>query len=478
MDAVLAFFSEISNLGKYLMVPLMIAIIGIVVRCQPEKAIKGGITVGIGLFGLDLVMTLVTTYLTPITNALVNSLHLSLNTVDVGWAPAAGLAYSTTIGAIIIPFALVINIAMLSLRATKTMNIDVWNFWHFAFSGSIIFILTNNLACGLVAAAVHCVLALTIADRTAEKVQKVIGIPGISIPQGSAVTQAPLYWALEKFYNLIFKKHAETNSSNADASISKKLSENIFIKVLKDPIYVGFIIGVVLAAIAQQTPKDAFTTGMAMAALVYLLPRMVKVIMEGLVPISNAARSYMNKKYKGQQLYIGMDSAIILGHPTSLIASLLIIPVVLVLAMVLPGNTMIPLATLASLGYNLSMATVAHNGNLKRVMVSGTVFLAIEMLVASFFAPMITEIALSTGGTEIPEGATFISAFTAGNYFTFILYWLNSAGPIIGIAIGIAIIVATIIYNRRYFAKQSELSTTEFTGSEKADTAPESDTTD
>lgn len=460
MDAVLAFFSEISNLGKYLMVPLMICIIGIVVRCKTEKAIKGGITVGIGLFGLDVVMSLVSTYLGPVTTALVEQLHLNFNTVDVGWAPAAGLAFSTTIGALIIPFSLVINIVMLSLRATKTMNIDVWNFWHYAFSGSIVYILTQNMVCGLVAAAIHCALALTIADRTAERVQKVIGIPGISVPQGSAVTQVIVYAPLEKLYNLVFKK---AGAADTGKLISARLQDNKILKVIQDPIYIGFFIGAALGFIARQGAKDALTTGMAMSALIYLLPRMVKVIMEGLVPISSAARSYMNKKYKGQQFYIGMDSAVILGHPTSLVAALILIPITIAVAMVLPGNTMIPLATLASLGYNISMATVLHNGNLKRVLVSGTVFLAIEMLVASFFAPMITEISLSAGGTDIPEGATYISAFTAGNIFAFGLYWLFKLGPIIGIVGGAVFLIAIIVLNRRYFSK---LSTSENISSE------------
>ena len=66
--------------------------------------------------------------------------------------------------------------------------------------------------------------------------------------------------------------------------------------------------------------------------------------MEGLVPISNATKSYMTKKYKGQQFYIGMDSAVLLGHPTTLAVGLLLIPIALILAMILPGNTIVPMA--------------------------------------------------------------------------------------------------------------------------------------
>ena len=54
MEFISSFFTAVSGLGKYLMGPLMVALIGIAFKCNVNKAIKGGITVGIGQFGLDL----------------------------------------------------------------------------------------------------------------------------------------------------------------------------------------------------------------------------------------------------------------------------------------------------------------------------------------------------------------------------------------------------------------------------------------
>jgi PTS system galactitol-specific IIC component len=51
---------------------------------------------------------------------------------------------------------------------------------------------------------------------------------------------------------------------------------------------------------------------MSVAALMFLLPRITKIIMEGLVPISEQTRNFMQKKYHGAEFYIGLDSAVLL----------------------------------------------------------------------------------------------------------------------------------------------------------------------
>ncbi len=68
---------------------------------------------------------------------------LNLKTLDIGW-PAAAVAYGTEVGAIVIPLGLLVNIIMLFTRTTNTVNIDLWNYWHFAFIGSIVSIATDS----------------------------------------------------------------------------------------------------------------------------------------------------------------------------------------------------------------------------------------------------------------------------------------------------------------------------------------------
>lgn len=203
MDFIKTIFDYISGLGNYVMIPITITIVGLLIRLNFVKALKAGVTVGIGLIGLDMIMNLLWTYISPVANIFVEKSHLALNTVDIGWPAAAGLAFSTVIGSFIIPFILVVNILLLVAKITRTINIDIWNYWHYAFSGAVVYLLTDNYICAFVAAAAHCTIALLIADKTAKAVQESLGVPGVSIPQGFAVTTVPIFAALDKFYDLI-----------------------------------------------------------------------------------------------------------------------------------------------------------------------------------------------------------------------------------------------------------------------------------
>ena len=467
MEFLSTFFSTISGLGKYLMVPLMVALIGIAFKCNVNKAVKGGITVGIGLFGLDLALSIVSNYLGPVATGLVGKANLNLDVIDVGWTALSGIAYGTEIGAFIIPLMLAFNLIMLAVGATKTMDIDIWNFWHYALTGSLIYVITNNLFFGLLAALAHAAVIFLIADRTAKRVQEVIGIPGISIPHGGCLGQWIVGFILEPLYNLLGKGKTGEEKTISQTN-AKKLQDNPVLKVIKDPIYLGFILGTVIAFIGGQDAKTSFTTGMAMAALLYLTPRMVKILMEGLVQISQACSKIMAEKNKSGELYIGMDNAVGLGHTTVMLISVIAIPVCVALCAIVPGNRIIPIASLAACGYNCSMLNVVHRGKVGRTLLSCTIFLALTLVIASFMAPKITEVALSSGYTWSQSEYTLISAISGTLWSTFPLFLLFNINSTIGAVCCLAIIIACVVLQKIYFKKKMQ-SAAELAKAEKQD---------
>lgn len=443
MEFITGIFSYISGLGSYVMIPIMITIVGLVVRLKPLKALKAGITVGIGLIGLDIVLGLIWTNIGPVANLFVEKFNLNLTTIDTGWGAAAGLAFSTTIGSFIIPFIILVNIILLTFKLTRTVNIDIWNYWHYAFSGATVYMLTDNIIYGFIAAAVHCAISLRIADMTAPIVQESLGIPGISIPQGFAVSTVPIYAVLDRVYDTILPWTKDKQKGEIDSS------KFTFISVIAEPVFLGLIIGILLGLSVGYPIGDSLKLGMSMAALMFLLPRVTKIIMEGLLPISDQTRDFMQKRYQGAEFYIGLDSAVLLGLPTTVSVGLLLIPISLFLAMIVPMNTTLPLGDLAATAFFISMATPMHKDNFIRTLISGTLMMSVVLLVASFFAPMITLFAQG-GGLEIPAGAVQVTALSAGNLIAFIIYQLNRLG-IIGVALVIALAAGVL-----YFTKQKQ----------------------
>ncbi|TIN52593.1 MAG: PTS sugar transporter subunit IIC, partial [Mesorhizobium sp.] len=85
---------------------------------------------------------------------------------------------------------------------TRTLNVDVWNFWHFAFVGSLVVAATDNLAYGIAVAALVAALSLLFADWSARAVQQFYGVPGISVPHLASAQILPiaivLNWIMDR----------------------------------------------------------------------------------------------------------------------------------------------------------------------------------------------------------------------------------------------------------------------------------------
>ena len=69
-----------------------------------------------------------------------------MGTAVVGLAAssAAAIAFGSSVGLWVIPIGILVNVALLLAGLTRTLNVDVWNFWHFAFVGSLVVAATGS----------------------------------------------------------------------------------------------------------------------------------------------------------------------------------------------------------------------------------------------------------------------------------------------------------------------------------------------
>ena len=65
MDKVLAVVQCILNMGPTVILPITILILGLIFKIKFSKALKSGLTIGIGFVGINLVVNLLTTTLGP-----------------------------------------------------------------------------------------------------------------------------------------------------------------------------------------------------------------------------------------------------------------------------------------------------------------------------------------------------------------------------------------------------------------------------
>ncbi len=427
----------ILSLGSNVFVPLVLLVIGLVFGIGLLKSVKTAATVGVGFVGLGLVIGIISEQLTPAVNLMVERFGLNMTVIDVGSGTAAGIAFSTAIGALIIPVVFAVNVLMLLTGTTKTMNIDVFNYSHYALTGSVVYVISGSLVAGIIAGIFHSMFSLLSADFTAKRVQDQIGIEGISIPQGYASSTVPLYAVLDKLYDKIpFMKNIKLDTK----AVQKKLG------MIGDPVIIGIFLGILFGLLAGYNFKDTMNLVIAVVGIMVLFPRMIKIIVEGLLPISEAAKNFFNSKFKGKEVYIGLDSAVTLGHPTTITVGILLIPITLLMAAILPGNKVLPLADLPFVPFFICMATIIHKGDMLRTLISSTINMILVLLLASWFTPYFTQLANNNGFNAAAGGK--VSALYIGNVFDFVITKFGQLG-ILGFVALAAITVGGVLFVKR-----------------------------
>jgi len=428
------------SLGSTVFVPLVLIIIGIVLRQGILRSVRSGITVGIGFIGLNLAISLISDTLEPAVNQIVERFSFNLTVIDIGSGAAAGVAFSTVVGALIIPAVLVLNFLLLIVGFTKTMNIDIFNYSHYAFTGAVVHLMTGSVILGVGASLIQAAWSLLSADYTANQVQNALGVDGVSIPQGYAASTIPLFAFLDRIYNRIpFLRDSKLDLSNLRGRIG----------LFGDPVIIGAGLGVVLSLLAGYNFADGANLLMGVVAIMVLFPCMVKIIVEGLLPISESAKEFFNKRLKGREVFIGLDSAITLGLPTTQIVGTMLIPITLVLAVILPGNNVLPLGDLAFVAFFTCMATILHNGNLLKTIISGIINMVGILYIATWFAPYFSKLAIDSGDVDISGQTT---SLWNGNVFDFIIAQFGKMG-VVGLIILVIITIPIGFYIKKVTSK-------------------------
>ena len=446
-------FSYIISLGASVMMPIIFTVIGLCIGMKFGKALKSGLFVGVGFVGLGVVTALLTTNFNDPLKAISDLYHLQLNVFDMGWPAAAAVAYNTAVGALIIPICLGVNFLMLITKTTRTVNIDLWNYWHFAFIGAVAyFVMGESLVWGYFAAIVCYIITLVCADLTAERFQKYYDLEGISIPQPFCQSFMPFAIVLNK----LLDKIPGFSKLDVDAEgLKKKFG------VLGEPLVLGVIVGALIGWAAQLDIKKILFLGVTMGAVMELIPRITSLFIDGLKPISEKTQELVKTKFNGKKVHIGMSPALVIGHPTTLVASVILIPVILAIAVFLPGNQFLPLASLAGMFYLFPMILPFTKGNVVKTLIVGLVALIIGLYLVTDMAPDFTlaanQVFAATGDktAQIPEGFSGGALDFASSLFGWAIY-RGVKLSYLGMGILTIITIGMMVRNRQRIIKDEK----------------------
>lgn len=422
--------------GPTVLLPLVLFFLALFFKVKPAKALRSSLIVGIGFVGIYAIFDILTSNVGPAAQAMVERTGISLPVVDLGWPPLAAITWGSPIAPFVIPLTMLINVAMLAMNKTRTVDVDMWNYWHFALAGTLVYYSTGSFVLGLSAAAIAAIVVLKVADWSAPLVAKYFGLEGISLPTLSSVVFFPIGLLFDK----IIDKIPGLNRIHIDPeSVQKRLG------IFGEPMMVGTILGILLGIIAGYDFKHILLLGISIGGVMFILPRMVRILMEGLLSLSEAIKKYLNAKYPGRDdLFIGLDIAVAVGNPAIISTALILTPISVFIAFLLPGNKVLPLGDLANLAVMASMIVLACRGNIFRAVITAIPVIIADLWIATKIAPFITGMAKDVNFKMAEGSSGQVSSFLdGGNPFR---YWLLEIFNGNMIAIGLVPVIALIIY--------------------------------
>lgn len=426
----------ILDFGPTVMLPIVMLILALCFRVKFTKALRSALTIGIGFVGIFAIFDILTSSVGPAAKAMVENAGVNLPVVDLGWPPLSAITWAGPIAPFVIPLTILINIVMLTLNKTKTVDVDLWNYWHFALAGTLVYYATGSFWMGILASGITAVIILKLADWSAPMIQKYFNLPGISLPTLSSVVFFPIGLLGDKIIDKIpVIRKWDINPE----TVQKRFG------IFGEPMMVGLLLGVLLGIVAGYDLKGVLMLGINIGAVMFIFPRMVRILMEGLMPLSDAIKGFLHKRFpERKDLFIGLDIAVAIGNPSIISTALLLTPITVLTAFILPGNQTLPMGDLANLAVMISMVVLATKGNVFRSLLIGIPIIIGDLLIATALAPTITKLARDVN-FSFPEGSTdLVSSFLdGGNPFRF---WLTKIAEFNIIAIALIPVIGLIVW--------------------------------
>lgn len=435
--AIMSGFDWLINAGPTVMLPVIITVIGLFFGLKLGKAFKSGLTLGIGFAGIKLLLDYMSSNLGPASRAMVENIGINLDVLDVGWGSIAAITWSSPIIVFIVLAIFAVNIIMLLTKTTNTLDVDIWNYHHMAIVGIMVHYVTGNIWLGIGASVVMAMTTFKIADWSQPLIEKFFGIPGVSLPTVSATSTLLLAWPL----NWLLDKIPGINKIDMTLKDVQK-----YLGFFGDQMILGLILGSAIGLLGGYDLTASLQLGVSMSAVLVIIPKMTSLFVEGLMPISEAAQNWSQKKFKNRKLFIGLDAAVVVGNQDVITTALILIPLTIGLAFILPGNRMLPFADLAIIPFRIAFVVALTRGNFFKNIIIGLATTTAILYAGSITAPILTELASSIGiEVAVAGGALFISSFSATSLSHSFLVFFAFIGPLL-ITMPIMLIIIAIFW--------------------------------
>ena len=459
LSAVIAF---IFSFKAYVMLPAIILVVALVIRMKAGQAALSALRLGVGFAGIFIAFGFFVQQIAPAVTSLVKSRGLDFPVLDVGWPPLAAITWASPIAPLTIVMVLALNFLLLALNATRTINIDIWNYWHFALIGALVQAVSGSILLGLTATALIAVYSILAADWSAPLVQRECGLRGISITTLSINGMLPYAVAANRVFDAIpgirrigVRAPGKGGALPGGGALAGGSAAGRF-GILMEPMAIGALVGVLFGILAAYDVKRILELAINVAAVMFILPLCGGLIGRAMEPVSLRLKEIIQRRFPHKTvLYVGMDGGVIMQNNAVIVTGLVLMPVSIAIAFVLPGNKVLPLGDLANLIAVMSVLVLAVRGNVFRGVIIGIPIVISYLLISTQLAPLYTSLSAKAGAVTAAGYAGDITAFTDGG--NPVRWWFLQVFQGSGYALAaVPVVLALCWYAYRRYRKERE----------------------
>lgn len=446
------FKSFMDIFGAQLLVPMVVFLLSLVLKVKPMQAFRAAVYMAIGLTAFNIILGILMGQMDSVMTLISSNTGKVFDVVDVGWPAAATIVYNNSLGMLYLVIGLVWNIILFFFKVTDTFEpTDIWNYYIFVTFAVCVQFVTGSFVLGLICALYSNLFVLLTADALAPALQEYYGYEGLTCTCISNVTSVYIGGLL----NILFKKIGFGKVKVNPDSINKRLG------FFGEPAMIGAILGIIMGAIAYIHDLGKLTTWSAIltfaftiSVMLVIYPTISGLFVRGLIPISNTMNARMRTgEIKRKYFLIAIDPAVYFGETANMTAGIILIPILILAAIILPGNRLVPLADLPAIPFMVIGLTAAFQGDILKSVIGGTIWGSIAHLIATDMAEVFTQ-AATTAGFALSEGQTYVGSWlVSANPFSWIFYkcyCVNGGLKYILIGALVVIYIAAVVHFKKH----------------------------
>lgn len=435
---------------------LVLTIISVIVGVKFSKALEGGIRLAISITAIGAVMNILTSSFSEALQAFVGRTGIELSITDVGWAPLATITWGSPYTLYFLLVMIIVNIVMLLLNKTNTLDVDIFDIWHLAITGLFAMYMGASLLVTTLLVIFIGVLKIINSDLMKPTFNDLLDAPDEN-PMTTTHMNYMMNPIVMLFNKIIDKIFPFLDKYDFDAA---KLNSKIGFWGSKSAI--GIYLGLFIGLLAGMPLMDTFTLAFTAATCLELFSVIGQWFIESVEPLSQGIADFANKKLGGRTLNIGLDWPFIAGRSEMWAAANILAPIMLLIAIILPGNKVLPLGGIIAMGLTPALLVVTR-GRIVRMILIGIFMLPIFLWSGTLIAPYATEAAKSVNAfpAGLSESALITHSTLEGPVEKFVAYFVGLANAQGGKQILIALVViavylALFLWYRKEMIKRNE----------------------